>query len=77
MSDFLSDLERLINKHSMENGSNTPDFILAKYLEACLAAFNASVNRREQWYGRLGEAWKGRKTHTELGQTTAPTEAER
>jgi len=43
---FQKELENLINKHSMENGSNTPDFILAKYLMGCLAVFDAAVTRR-------------------------------
>lgn len=49
---FQRDLERLINSYSMERESNTPDYILAKYLQACLDAFNAASNSREEWYGR-------------------------
>ena len=51
-ADFRSDLESLINRHSQENGSNTPDFMLADYLVSCLRTFDEIVNRREQWYGR-------------------------
>ena len=49
-SGFRSELEKLINKHSMENGSGTPDFILADYLVACLLAFDSAVGKREKWY---------------------------
>ena len=49
---FEKNLEQLLNKFSQENGSNTPDFILARYLMACLEAFNSAVLRRESWYGR-------------------------
>ncbi len=52
MGNFLSELEVLINRYSQENGSNTPDFILAMYLQSCLDNFNNAVNRREEWYGR-------------------------
>ena len=52
MSEFWNDLEALINKYSMENASNTPDWILAQYLKACLDAFNMAVQQRENWYGR-------------------------
>ena len=52
MEGFESELESLINRHSMENGSNTPDFILAKFLKACLDAWNEAVDARENWYGR-------------------------
>ena len=40
---FEKELENLINIHSMENDSDTPDFILAEYLRKCLAAFNVAV----------------------------------
>jgi len=49
---FKKELEQLINKYSMENDSNTPDFILAEYLIKCLDAFNVTLQRREAWYGR-------------------------
>jgi len=47
---FKNELEALINKHSAENGSNTPDFILAKYLNNCLQVFDDAVNVRSAWY---------------------------
>jgi len=49
---FPEELEDLINKHSLEGGSNTPDFILAEYLKQCLETFNMCIQRRENWYGR-------------------------
>jgi len=52
---FKKELERLINKYSKENGSNTPDFILAKFLMGCLKTFDAAVKRRENWYGHTPE----------------------
>jgi acyl-CoA reductase-like NAD-dependent aldehyde dehydrogenase len=52
MTEFEKELEALINKHSMENESNTPDFILAKYLSSCLTVFNLTVASREKWHGR-------------------------
>jgi hypothetical protein len=42
----------LINSNSVENGSNTPDFILGQYMLDCLLAFDRAVNARESWYGR-------------------------
>ena len=48
--DFKKELESLINKHSKENGSNTPDFILAEYLNNCLENFNHIITAREKWY---------------------------
>lgn len=51
-TDFEKELASAINKKSMENGSNTPDFILAKFLQRCLFAFNEASRLREKWYGR-------------------------
>lgn len=48
---FEEDLQQLINRHSMENDSNTPDFILARYLWRCLYAYNLTVADRDRWYG--------------------------
>lgn len=47
--DFRSELETIINRYSKENGSNTPDFILAEYLDDCLAAFDKASKRRTKW----------------------------
>ena len=49
MSKFTEELERLINKHSKENDSDTPDFILAKYLVDCLRNLNKATSARENW----------------------------
>lgn len=46
-----AEIVRAINRVSAENGSNTPDFILADYLVSCLAAFDRAVQARERWYG--------------------------
>jgi hypothetical protein len=48
---FREELTDLINRHSKENGSNTPDFILGQYLNACLVAFDNAVKGRDAWYG--------------------------
>ena len=51
MNDFENDLSALINKYSQEGRSNTPDFILARYLIHCLKAYNVAVSGRDSWYG--------------------------
>ena len=45
------DIENAINCNSAENGSDTPDFILANYLQNCLSAFDIAVKQRDNWYG--------------------------
>jgi hypothetical protein len=50
-ADFGTELEKLINRYSIENKSNTPDFILGEFMLHCLAAFEATSLRRESWFG--------------------------
>lgn len=50
MSDFIKELEDLINRHSLENGSDTPDFLLANYLSECLGVYSRTVKKRDKWY---------------------------
>lgn len=49
---FRKEMQTVLNRYSRENASNTPDFILAHYLESCLNAFDCAVQQRETWYGR-------------------------
>lgn len=56
MTEFERELTRLLNRHSKENDSDTPDFILARYLTGCLRLFNGAVISRSGWYGRHDRA---------------------
>lgn len=51
LAELRKELEHAINRTSSENGSNTPDFILAEFLVDCLVAWNKAVKAREEWYG--------------------------
>jgi len=62
-------IRNALNSTSAENGSNTPDFILASYLSACLAAFDAGVRDPETWHGRNPYGFLPNQ-----GVLTAPTE---
>lgn len=62
---FRKELEEIINRNSQENGSNTPDFILADYLANCLLAFDTACNMREHWYGR-NVGWRNQLQPTEM-----------
>lgn len=59
------DLGDVINRHSAESKSATPDSILAGYLLDCLEAWDRAVQAREKWYGR----WEEKNV-----QTTNPTD---
>jgi len=50
--DFRTELRHLINRHNMENGSDTPDFILNQFLADVLMTFDRTMRLRERWYGR-------------------------
>lgn len=52
MNPLQDELTALLNRYSAENGSDTPNFILANYLLGCLTSFNEATNRRERWFGR-------------------------
>ena len=47
----INEFQTVINCNSIENASNTPDFILAEFLGDCLDAFKTASNKREKWYG--------------------------
>jgi hypothetical protein len=49
---FHKELISIINRNSLENDSDTPDWVIADYLIACLDAWNEGVQYREKWYGR-------------------------
>lgn len=71
MTKFTDELEEIINKNSIENGSDTPDFILAEFLKECLGAWERATIRRDDWYKGVNK----RPTKTTLvskGETMTP-----
>ena len=46
--DFRRELKELINKYSLENRSDTNDFLLSDYLVLCLDNFGYIVKYRDQ-----------------------------
>lgn len=48
---FYEELSALLNKHSKEQTSGTPDYILADYLVGCLDVFDKTILARSQWRG--------------------------
>ena len=48
--DLKERIREAINCASAENGSDTPDFILAEYLTDCLAAFDKATTRRTRYF---------------------------
>jgi len=50
--DFKGELAKAINKYCIENGSNTPDFVIADYLFECIRNLETAINDRAAWFGR-------------------------
>lgn len=46
-----ADLQVIVNAHSLETESNTPDYVLADYLVSCLKTWNAACAAR-QYFSR-------------------------
>lgn len=48
--DFAKELQSLINRYSQESASDTPDFILARYIIGCLEVYEYAAKARDEWY---------------------------
>ena len=51
-TEFERELTKLLNSQNMENGSDTPDFLLSEYLVQCLVTWNWMTKKRDNWYGQ-------------------------
>lgn len=49
---IIIEFARIINTYSIENDSDTPDFIIAEYLFDCLMAANILIGGRSAWYNQ-------------------------
>lgn len=48
---FEEDLQNLLNRHSAESPSGTPDYILAEMMTGMLKTYNEAVVKRAEWRG--------------------------
>lgn len=55
-SKLQDEIRHLLN--GSEDDSNTPDYVLARYLSDCLESFNRAVNTRERFHGRDPEKFE-------------------
>jgi hypothetical protein len=53
--EIIAKFAQVINSHSLENDSNTPDFILAEYLFDCLLSAQLAIVKRCVWYNPDGK----------------------
>lgn len=47
--DMKMEISAVLNKYSVENRSNTPDFMLAEYMLGCLTVYENTVNNLKRW----------------------------
>lgn len=47
MNKFEEDLAKLLNAHNYDTKCDTPDFVLAKYVDMCLKAYENAVHVRD------------------------------
>ena len=52
--EFKKELASLLNRHGFDNACETPDYILADYVEMCLRDFRAAMRRNIAWHS----GWK-------------------
>ena len=50
-----TEISAALNRASAENASGTPDYILARFLMASLAAFEVATRDRAEWRGEQVE----------------------
>ena len=55
---FGERLEKLINSLGLENASNTPDYLLAKFIDKVFWAVGDLIWERDKWYGVKQEPGK-------------------
>jgi hypothetical protein len=55
------EVQAVLNRHSRENMSGTPDFILAQFLASALEAYEQAVNSRDSWYS-ISQPQEGQPT---------------
>lgn len=64
---LAEEISMVLNRHSAENGSNTPDYILAEYLLGALASWEQATKDRDRWYGiKPTPGWDNPTTTTEV-----------
>lgn len=47
---LVYDMQKVINRHSLENHSNTPDYALAAFLLQVLVAYGQAVKKRDEFH---------------------------
>ena len=54
--EIVRDIAHVVNKYSLEQESQTPDYILAEYMLKSLSDLNRLMRSRDYWYNGNGAA---------------------
>lgn len=73
MQTLRQDLTTLLNRHSAESISHTPDFILAEYLIDCLAAYDRATAARTRFHHGVNETMEMVFNEPQLSATPTTT----
>ena len=46
--EFVREIAKVVNRYSIENNSDTPDYILAEYMAGCLTVFENTLRNRNE-----------------------------
>ena len=57
--EIVRDIARVVNMYSLEQESQTPDYILAEYMLKSLSDLNRLMRDRDYWYGERGAIGMG------------------
>ena len=50
-TEFLKELAKVLNKHNIDTATDTPDYILAEYLNSCLRSYLIVNYNNRNWHG--------------------------
>ena len=70
--DFVLELKNLFNKYNVENESDTPDYVLAKYITKCLESYAIAVRDRDIFYAFKPWNKYGDKRYIPLERRASP-----
>lgn len=58
--DFEHELQKLVNKYSLELPSNIPGYVIASHLTYCLVMLHKATTQRDKFFGITIENMKAR-----------------
>lgn len=66
-AEIIIKLEQFIDENDLQDDSDTPAFILARYLYECLCVFNTATKQRDIWQAHIGYS-KAKKIKPNTGE---------